>query len=354
MSEQHPPRGSGNGHPLIDAAHRLAADVLRPAAAAVDTSVVPASHVAALKASGILGAVGPRSAGGAAVPGPVDREIHEILVGACGSTWFVALQHAGPLRTVADRRGPAHDRLLRPLCDGRLLAATAVSQLRAHESCPTRVRRVDGGWRFDGVVPWLTSWGLADVMMLGGLSADDEVVFVVVDAVAAAGLRPSAPMRTAALAAARTVRLHLDGFVVPDSALVGRRGYDEWAALDRRAPVNVNPAVFGLAREAVRLLAEAGRDEVAGRLGASIDRLRADAYALIDEIDPDERRADRVRIRVEAGELALRATAAAVTAGGGRAMALSSPAQRLAREALFLTVQAQTPEVRDAQLAAIG
>ncbi|MEU8034697.1 hypothetical protein AB0C13_40190, partial [Streptomyces sp. NPDC049099] len=47
-------------------------------------------------------------------------------------------------------------------------------------------------------------------------------------------------------------------------------------------------------------------------------------------------------------------TPPAVVAGGGRSMALTSRAQRLAREALFLLVQGQTTESRAAHLRALG
>jgi hypothetical protein len=48
------------------------------------------------------------------------------------------------------------------------------------------------------------------------------------------------------------------------------------------------------------------------------------------------------------------ATTAAVVAGGGRAMDLRSPAQRLAREGMFLLVQGQTAQVRAAHRGSLG
>ncbi|MGI8868699.1 MAG: acyl-CoA dehydrogenase family protein [Mycobacteriales bacterium] len=348
------PSPAETAHPLVAAARRLADEVLAPAAAAVDADVVPSSHVDALKASGLLGATGPVGAGGGDAPPAVHREIAEILVGACPSTWFVLAQHAGPLRAVAEGPVVLRDRLLPPLCDGRLLAATAFSQLRAGERCPTRVRRAAGGWVFDGVVPWLTSWGLADVLLLGGRSESGEVVFAVIDAVGRDALVASAPLAMAALSAARTVSLRLDGYRVPDDAIVAVTAYDDWAARDRLGPVNANPALFGVARAAVAELRNAGQGAAAERLSREVDRVRAEAYALADASDPDTDREERIALRVEAGELALRATAAAVTAGGGRAMALTAPAQRLARTALFLLVQAQTAEIRAAQLAPLA
>lgn len=59
-------------------------------------------------------------------------------------------------------------------------------------------------------------------------------------------------------------------------------------------------------------------------------------------------------MRAEAYDLLRAATTAAVVAGGGRAMALTSRAQRLAREGLFLLVQGQTTESRAAHLRALS
>jgi len=80
-------------------------------------------------------------------------------------------------------------------------------------------------------------------------------------------------------------------------------------------------------------------------------QLRANAYALIDGVDEAEQLPERVFLRAESLHLLQQATAALVTVSGGRSMLLSSPAQRWAREALFLLVQAQTLPLRQDLLA---
>lgn len=69
---------------------------------------------------------------------------------------------------------------------------------------------------------------------------------------------------------------------------------------------------------------------------------------------PTERIDERLVCKTRAYDVMRAATTAAVVAGGGRAMDLSSPAQRLAREGMFLLVQGQTAEVRTAHLDALG
>lgn len=346
-------------HPLVEAAHRLADDVLAPAAEEHDREGVTPEAVAAVKASGVLGVNAPAEYGGWAAPAVVGREIAEILAGACCSTFFVQAQHHTPVRLLAtggEEAEAARARLLRPLSEGTQLAGIAFSHLRAYPRLPVRATRVAGGWRFDGRVPWYTGWGLNDVLLLGGATEDGEVVFAFAEAREQPGLSPTEPLRLAALTGSRTVGLVLDGLVLPDDAVAVRTPHERWATDDRPKNTNTNPAVFGVARAALALL-DAGGDDEASQTAASLrtrlDAARRDAYALVDEVPPAERLDDRLAVKMRAYALLRAATTAALSAGGGRAFGLSSPAQRLAREGLFLVVQGQTDEVRTAHLRAL-
>ncbi|MEU2061114.1 acyl-CoA dehydrogenase family protein [Streptomyces sp. NPDC013455] len=337
-------------HPLVVRARRLAAEVLVPEAERVDQEGVPVSHIEAVKRSGLLGVVAPVDQGGSGAPPAVLRETAEILAGACCATWFVQTQHHTPVQTLAGSRLPVRERLLGPLSRGELLAGVAYAHLRSFPRRPVRVRREGDGWRFDGTVPWYTGWGLNDVLLLAGVTDDGEVLFAFAEAREQPGLRASPPMRLAALTAARTVSLELDGLWLSSEAVALRTPYDRWAAGDRARTLNTNPAVFGVAEAALSLL----EDRTAAPLRSRLDGVRRRAYALADHPVPGESAGERLAVRAEAYEVLRTATTAAVVAGGGRAMALTGRAQRLAREGLFLLVQGQTAETREAHLRALG
>jgi hypothetical protein len=252
--------------------------------------------------------------------------------------------------TLAGCDAPVRDRLLGRLATGELLAGVAYAQLRAHPRRPVRAARERGGWRFDGTVPWYTGWGLNDVMLLAGVTDADEALFAFAEARPQPGLRASAPMRLAALTAARTVSLELDGLWLPEEAVALRIPYERWAATDRTKTAGTNPAVFGVTRTALTLLDE----ETAAPFRARLTELRGEAYALADHPAPHEHHARRTALRAQASELMRAATTAAVVAGGGRSMLLTNRAQRLAREALFLMVQGQTHASRTAHLTALA
>lgn len=339
-------------------ARRIAADVLVPAAESVDAGGVPTSHVQALKSAGLLGVTAPAEHGGGGAPVAIGREVTEILAGACGATWFVATQHGTPLRTVlASDNESLRAGWLRPLASSQALAGIAVSHLRRPGRPPVTVVPVPAGWRFDGRVDWVTSWGLAEVLLLGGVTPEGEVVAALVPAAVAPGMAAGPELRLAAMAGAHNVSLELDGLIAAPEQVALRQSHAEWLANDRLVTANVTPAVFGLLATILRRLADAAsaRGSVAGEdLAATLTgqawELRARGYRFVDEHPPQAYVPERLAIRAAALELLNRAAAALIVAGAGTSMLTSNPAQRLAREALFHLVQASTPAMREAVL----
>ncbi|MGW2050687.1 acyl-CoA dehydrogenase family protein [Streptomyces sp. NPDC001858] len=345
MTAPHP-----HPHPLLDRARRLADDLLAPHAEQVDQAEVPVGHLTEIRRSGLLGLNAPHEYGGAAAPGAVVRGTAEILAGACCATWFVQTQHHTPVLTLVKSDRPVRERLLARLATGELLSGVAYAHLRAHPRTPVRATRERGGWRFDGTVPWYTGWGLNDVLLLAGVTEADEALFAFAEAREQPGLRASAPLRLAALTAARTVSLELDGLWLPEEAVALHTPFETWSATDRLRTVNANPAVFGVTESALALLDE----DTATPLRTRLVKIRDRAYALIDTAQPHEHLEERLALKTQAFEVLQAATTAAVVTGGGRTMLLTNRAQRLAREALFLLVQGQTTRSRRAHLDALA
>lgn len=324
------------------AARSLADALLRPQAESVDVSGVPRSHLDAVAAAGLYGPLEPA----------VSRAVVELLAGADGSTWFVTAQHALPLL----QAGAAGHPRLPGLVDGSTPAGVAFAHLR-RSPCPVTATRVDGGWRFDGTVDWTSGWGLVDLLLLGGRTPSGELVFALLPAVGQPGLAASAPLQLSAMQATQTVRLTLTGVRADDADVTLVVDAAEWLEADRLRTANAGPHTVGLVREAVDRLAQTGerRGEAAAsalavRLGERGEQLRAEAYRLVDDVDAAECVPERLAVRAALLELAVRATTALVTAVGGSATSRTSAPQRLAREATFHLVQAQTPAVREATL----
>jgi alkylation response protein AidB-like acyl-CoA dehydrogenase len=329
---------------VLDAARRLADAVLRPRAEEADAKGMPRTHLVTLAGAGLLGVTAPVEYGGSDQSVAVMREIVEVLAGADASTWFVWTEHHTPVRTLAGSTNDAlKQRWLPRLATGSALAGVAFTHLRRPGEPAVRATRTEGGWQVDGDLAWLTSWAFADVFLVGAV-ADDQVVWFLVPLARRNGVTAE-PLDLVAMRGTSTVSVDLDAVAVDDADVVLVEPLAEWRARDAERSADVSPAVFGIAAECIRRLG--GSDP----LTAQLDALRDRAYALQDEAGP---RAERIAVRAEAHALALRASAALVAAGAGRSMLAGNPAQRLAREALFLLVQGQDAEIRAAQLNALS
>jgi alkylation response protein AidB-like acyl-CoA dehydrogenase len=336
---------------LVEDVDRVCRDVIEPAALDVDADVVPRSHLDALAPTGLFGQAMLDGADAADV-----RRAHERLAGACLSTWFVVAQHQSPVALVRDSSEPLRSAVLPMLASGTSVAGIAFSHLRRWPQRPVEIERVRAGWKLRGTAPWYTGWGINDVAVVAGASAAGEVVFVLVPAEAAPSVRPGEPLDTMAMSAARTVPLVLDDLVVPDDGVLSVLPIEQWTQDDRAKAANVSPAVLGVTAATLDRLAGLEHDasrSTAAVLTEALDAVRVGAYDLIDHTAPHEQLDLRVQLRAQALRLCVDAAAALVAARGGRAMLRTDDAQMLARWASFLTVQAQTADLRNALLAGV-
>ncbi len=336
---------------LVETAGALARS-LAPEAERVEREGVDRSTLDRLAVAGLHGLLGPVSAGGSDVPPGMYREVAECLSGADGNTWLVWFQHHPVVKMLAaSANADLAERYLPDLCAGTLQAGVAFSHLR--NPSPSVVATAAGsGWRFDGTQPWCTGWGLIDVVLVGA-ATDDEVLFALVPAADGPALRSAGELALAAMGGTRTVALALDGLAVEPADLVIRAPRGDWLAADHARAANVQPSVFGIAlaaREALRATAP----EVAVGLSEALDGVRARAYRLADEEPTAASIDERLATAAEAILLGVEITSALVASLGGKAMALSHPAQRWAREAMFHLVFAQSGALRAATLSAVA
>src|SRR3984957_11290423 len=82
-----------------------------------------------------------------------------------------------------------------------------------------------GGWRLDGTAPWVTGWGLIDLVQVVARGPDDTVVTLIMDGAAQSGLTVTR-QRLVAVDAAVTVRLGFDGVLIPAERFVDQVPFD--------------------------------------------------------------------------------------------------------------------------------
>ena len=152
-------------------------------AAATDAHGVQRATIDTLARAGLLGAP--------LEPPSQQRELAERLAMADGSVWFCWTQHFGCMRTLGNSyvselspNVPAlQDRWLAGLTTGTFLGALAFAHVRRPGPPNPVATRVEGGWVINGRLDWVTSWDIADVVMVmvrgSGAWADDFITFYV-------------------------------------------------------------------------------------------------------------------------------------------------------------------------------
>lgn len=321
-------------------AHALAEELLFPAAREIDSAaVVPRRFLDALADAGLYGLVGPPWAGGLDADANSAGVAVEALGGSSLTAAFVWIQHHSPVRAIAAAPWPIRDAWLTDMCAGKVRAGIAYAALR-RPGPPAAVARPapsDEGWILDGFAPWVTGWGLIDVVLVGARVGAD-IVWLLIDAHDTPTCR-SSPVDLAALAASATVTLRWNGHLVPSSRVVGVEPFRDWIRRDSVGRQLNGYLSIGVAARCCSLLGPSALDRrvVAGRLALQ----SASTTTVADA-------------RARASVLAVRAAAALIASGGGRAIEAAHHAARLMREASFLLVFGQTTDIRAAQLDALG
>ncbi|MGH3913216.1 MAG: acyl-CoA dehydrogenase family protein [Pseudonocardiaceae bacterium] len=328
----------------------IADEVLFPAALDVDAKgMIPPGHFDLLAAEGYYGLVGPAEHGGGEVDLPSFAAIIEILAGGCLTTTFTWIQHHSMVRgltrpTNVDLREKYLDAAIRGQVRGGVAFAGAIPQ-------PPRLwaTATDGGWLLRGDAPFVSGWGIIDVLLVSARDAEDKSMIIsgLISPEAGGGITVE-ELHLVAAQGTNTVRLRFADYFLPAERLVARVSHVDFLANQHVSSRLNGSLALGVAGRCVRLIEEAGRPEVAARLRTEQDviRGRLDAGLTDPPILPPARAA--------ASELAYRAAGALVITRGSTGILAHQHAQRLVREATFTLVAAGRPEIKNALLEAFA
>ncbi len=326
--------------PGVAAARRIADEVLFPAAVAVDgAQAVPAEVFDAIAREGFYALGGqdqPNTPEGPVVPDDQGRAaVIEAFAGGCLSAAFVWLQHRGALGAVTTSSNPVlRESFLQPMRRGRVRGGLAIGAATRPGPPPIRARRDGDGWTLSGTAPWVTGWGMIDVLLMAARDRDDRLVWALVDAGDAPALRAE-PLQLIAVQASGTVTLTVEDLHVPDARVVATEPHADYLARDAESLSTNGFLAVGVAGRAIALLE--GQAPAAGLA----DEL-ADVRSRLLQAPAEEAPA----ARAAASDLALRAAAALAVHQGSRSVLRDSHAARLIREATFLLTFGTRPAIR--------
>lgn len=360
---------------VLDAARQVGESVLGPNAEYTDRLNGPnRENFAALASAGLFGIAAPIAYGGSDVSPTVQRDCTRILASYCGVTTFTLAQHYGPTRMIAGApNGRLKECLLADMAAGRRPCGISFAHLRRPGPPVLRAEAVDGGLRINGTAPWVTGWELMRHFVFGATLPDGSFVYFWSPAdraefselfedeqvpAYAGAFRASAPLPLCAMNASGTVEVQLEDWFVPEAHRLSLSNRETMQRNDRSGVLGATSLALGCAWGSVRRLSETAERRAvpailraANSFRAEYDLLAAQVESGMRQVSPPMDFEKAVGLRSWCIEFGVRAAHALVASCSGAANMATHPAQRLLREAMFYTVQAQTQEVMDATLA---
>jgi butyryl-CoA dehydrogenase len=333
--------------------HDVLARVQARAGAGDRAGSFPVEDLAELAAVGAMGWAVPVEFGGEGLDLVEHHRRYERIAAASLSTALVLTQRDVAVWLIEAAEGaPARGELLRLLAQNAIFATLGIAQLttsRQGGAPALRARAEAGGYVLDGLVPWSTGPAHAHVVVVGAALEDGRQVLLALPT-NTQGVTVDPPLPLAALRASHTTSIRCEGATVGPRGVL--RGPVEHVLSEPRRALPLSQAFLatGLCRAAIDLIA---RHEVevrrapARRFEAQLARLREQILALSQPGREHEAADAAPGVRAACNDLAIRAAHAAVALYKGAAMLADHPAQRLAREAMFLLVWSSPNPVID-------
>jgi alkylation response protein AidB-like acyl-CoA dehydrogenase len=296
------------------------------------------------------------------------------LAAACITTTFIITQRTGACRRIAGCSNQTlKERLLPGLANGNTFATVGISHLttsRRHLGKPVlTAEAVPGGFRLDGMSPWVTGGAAADVIVMaatlvdrhphpgplpkgeGAIATDRQLLIAV--PTDTPGVRVADPLPLIGVTASSTGPVHLDNVELSEDWLIAgpMENVMSGGLGASTGGYETSTLAIGLAKAAVDFLAT----EAAKRsdLLEPMTALRNEHQLLLDDlihVARGDAGCTKESIRQRANSLVLRSTQAALSAAKGSGYVVGYPAGRWCREALFFLVWSCPQPVASANL----
>jgi alkylation response protein AidB-like acyl-CoA dehydrogenase len=304
----------------------------------------PTTDLQALNAAGAMRWAVPQEFGGDGLS-PLELHLkYEQIATASLSTALILTQRDSAVTLVAAADGAdKRATMLHRFAANKHFTTVGIAQLTtSRQGGPPALRaeRVAGGYRLNGIIPWCSGAPMAQFIVAGAALADhQQILFLLEPHLSGVTIEPA--LQLVALRSTFTTSVHLKNVMLEDHWLL--RGPTESALAGRRNSLTLGQTflAMGLCRSALNLIADHDSDRARtahARFDEQLTEVRNEILSLCQPGREADAAAASPRLRGACNDLTLRATHAAVTLYKGTALLADHPAQRLAREALFLLV----------------
>ncbi|MBW4609564.1 MAG: cyclase family protein [Hassallia sp. WJT32-NPBG1] len=341
---------------ILDITNSFLLQEVAPKANEIDSN--PQALFQALQGLGKLGLLALRS--DKQVSEETFNDFQELIARYSGALAFVQTQHQSAAAMLVNSDNSAlQQAYLKRMGNGEVLMGVGFSQLRRGGEPLTLAVPVPGGYQLDGVVPWVTGWGLFQDFIVAATLPDGSAVFGIVPFVQTSQksrgeITFSTPAQLAAMTSSNTVSATLTRWFLPIEHVVFIKPPGWIHENDKNNILRATFLATGCAFAGLDIIDAAKENKSLSFITNAFESLLQElthCRTLIREAQQKSiGTAERLQMRAWAIDLATRIAHAAVTVSSGAANYMHHPAQRVYREALVFTVTGQTTAVMEATL----
>jgi alkylation response protein AidB-like acyl-CoA dehydrogenase len=328
----------------------LLAEIRRRADVLDESGQWPQDELDLLTQAGAMRWAVPRELGGLELTGLEQHLAYERLARSSLAVALVLSQRDAAVGLIDAAQAEIRRELLPRLATGEIFSTVGIAQLTtSRQGGPPALRaiRTADGYQLDGLIPWCTGAAKAGWIVAGANTEDAQQLLVLLPT-DAPGVGIDDPMPVVALSATWTTSIHCEA-VTLEQRFVLRGPAEKVIVRPNHLPLGQAFLAMGFCRGVLDLIAEhwsAAGEKAFKRLDAELLAIRQEVIRLSEPGLEVEANAAAL-IRSQCNDLALRTAHTAVTLYKGTALLATHPAQRFAREALFLLVWSCTNPVID-------
>lgn len=349
---------------LLPGLSALIARELAPHVVDIDQKgVYPETFLRKLGALGGLGSLTPVARGGSAQGLTHAIRLIEEVSKACVSTGFLLwAEYALQWYVLNSPNTALAADMLPAMARGDVLGGTA--QSNSMKSCAgieaTRLKavRVEGGYRINGVLPWVSNIGPEHVFHMGASLPDMPGLVIGLIHGSTPGLTLARNAHFIGMEGTNTFACQFRDVFLADARVVSHpHEFDAFRTRTKSAFILLQMGMgLGLIDACVVMMRRADRqfghvnqflDVQADALADELDAARTATYALAEKIERDGSAPhvkETLAVRLAGSELSLKAASAAMLSLGAKGYLTNNPAQRRLREAYFIAIV--TPAIK--------
>lgn len=310
---------------------------------------------------GILGLRIPQVWGGPQLNAETFFNFQELIARYSGALAFLQTQHqsaAGML--IQSFNAQLQAEYLPRMSHGIAKIGVGFSHLRRLGNPSITAIPVTGGYQLNGIVPWVTGWGIFEEFVVAATLPNGQSVWGLVpfseQKIGESTITFSSPMLLCSMTSTNTVTASFTQWFLPEEKVISIHPVGWIQNNDKTKVLHASFLALGCARAGLDIVETAFQktelsfiQEVFNALNQELNQCRSIIFE-VQKYPNKLNTSEKYQLRAWAIELALRCAHAAVTVSSGAANLSSHSAQRIYREALVFTVSGQTTELMVATL----